>query len=51
MLSQQPGRGTEQLGTEKWLFPSPPRVHLSHSTQQDFTLFMFSFASVELIVV
>lgn len=51
MLPQQPGRGTEQLGTEKWPFPSPPRIHLPHSTQRDFTLLMFCFAPIGLILV
>lgn len=51
ILSQQPGRGTEQLGIEKCPFPSPPWVHLSHSTQLDCILLMFCFASIGLTLV
>lgn len=51
MLPQQPGKGTEQLETEKWPFPPSPWVHLPHSTQWDFILLMFCFAFIGLILV
>lgn len=44
-------RRIEQLEAEKWPFPSPSCVHLPHSTDKHFTLFMFCFAPSRLILV